>query len=302
MNEQERSELEWLKQRQARLAQELASLSTQLNVLEQRLSRPQPEAAEQGVGLVRPEVPKRESPPEAPRSAKAPVSIPSMRTPPIMPPASVVARNSVPPTVTAPRVAAAPEKMETVEQSQSAVPEPPPPRLHVEAESKDFSKGICQSCGCHLEFPASAVGDSILCPHCGQSTLLATIPAPIPMTPPLPKSASVAAAPMGASRPAVSPPLVAKAEPAAKGSLEMRVGTYWLPRIGIVIVLTALVFFGNLAYQDFISKLGPGGKVSLLYLASAVLLVAGGWWQRKAAKQSLKNYAQVLFAGGLAAV
>ena len=82
----------------------------------------------------------------------------------------------------------------------------------------------------------------------------------------------------------------------------MRLGTYWLVRIGIVMVLTALVFFGNLAYHDFISKLGPGGKVALLYVASAALLVAGGWWQRKAAKESLKNYAQVLFAGGLAAV
>jgi uncharacterized membrane protein len=82
----------------------------------------------------------------------------------------------------------------------------------------------------------------------------------------------------------------------------MRLGTYWLVRIGIVMVLTALVFFGNLAYHNFISKLGPGGKVALLYIASAGLLVAGGWWQRKAAKESLRNYAQVLFAGGLAAV
>ena len=97
-------------------------------------------------------------------------------------------------------------------------------------------------------------------------------------------------------------PRLAKAEPPAKGSFEMRLGTYWLVRIGIVMVLTALVFFGNLAYHNFISKLGPGGKVSLLYLASGALLVAGGWWQRKAAKESLKNYAQVLFAGGLAAV
>ena len=77
---------------------------------------------------------------------------------------------------------------------------------------------------------------------------------------------------------------------------------HWVPRIGIVVILTGLVFFGNLAYQNFISRLGPGGKISLLYLASAVLLGAGAWWQRKAAKESLKNYAQVLFAGGLAAV
>lgn len=84
----------------------------------------------------------------------------------------------------------------------------------------------------------------------------------------------------------------------AKGSLEMRLGTYWLVRIGAVMILTGLVFFGNLAYQ----QLGAAGKVSLLYLASGLMLAAGAWWQRKSAKESLKNYAQVLFAGGLAAV
>jgi uncharacterized membrane protein len=82
----------------------------------------------------------------------------------------------------------------------------------------------------------------------------------------------------------------------------MRLGTYWLVRIGVVMVLTGLVFFGNLAYQNYISRLGPGGKVFLLYLASALLLVAGWWWQRRVAKETLKNYAQVLFAGGLAAL
>jgi uncharacterized membrane protein len=83
-------------------------------------------------------------------------------------------------------------------------------------------------------------------------------------------------------------------------SLEMEVGTYWLVRIGVVMVLTGLVFFGNLAYQNYISRLGPGGKVCLLYLVSAVMLGGGWWWQRKAVKESLRNYAQVLFAGGLA--
>ena len=218
MNEQERSELERLKQRQARLAQELATLSAQLSLLEQRLSRPQPE-------------------PEAPRPATEPVTVPLVRIPPVIPPVSVVARNSVPPTATSPKLK------------------------------------------------------------------LTAIPAPIPVPPPVPKAAPLAAAPVAGSRAAVPPPpQLAKAEPAGKGSFEMRLGTYWLVRIGIVMVLTALVFFGNLAYQNFISKLGAGGKVSLLYLASAALLVAGGWWQRKAAKESLKNYAQVLFAGGLAAV
>jgi hypothetical protein len=73
-------------------------------------------------------------------------------------------------------------------------------------------------------------------------------------------------------------------------------------RIGIVVVLTSLVFFGNLAYHNYLSQLGPGGKVALLYLTGAALLGGGIWWQRKAAKESLRNYGQVLFAGGLAAV
>jgi hypothetical protein len=82
----------------------------------------------------------------------------------------------------------------------------------------------------------------------------------------------------------------------------MRLGTFWLVRVGIVVLLTSLVFFGNLAYHTYISKLGPPGKIGLLYFASGLLLGFGAWWQRKAAKEALQNYAQVLFAGGLAAV
>src|SRR5438132_1649423 len=97
-------------------------------------------------------------------------------------------------------------------------------------------------------------------------------------------------------------PLDSAAHASRERSFEMRLGTHWVPRIGIVMVLTGLVFFGNYAHQHFIVRLGPAGKVLLLYLASGSLLVAGAWWQRKAAKESLRNYAQVLFAGGLAAV
>ena len=82
----------------------------------------------------------------------------------------------------------------------------------------------------------------------------------------------------------------------------MRLGTFWLVRIGIVMLLTGLAFFANYAYHHIIGRLGPAGKISLLYLASGLLLGAGAWWQRRTVKESLKNYAQVLFAGGLAAV
>lgn len=127
-------------------------------------------------------------------------------------------------------------------------------------------------------------------------------PTPIVLAPVPP-----AAAPPIAEEPPLPPRLpvpvfaqtaMASAAAPKEASFEMRLGTYWFVRIGAVLVLTGLVFFGNLAYQ----KLGPGGKVSLLYLASGLLLGAGAWWQRKAAKESLQNYAQVLFAGGLAAV
>src|SRR5689334_12237913 len=88
--------------------------------------------------------------------------------------------------------------------------------------------------------------------------------------------------------------------PVKESSFEMKLGKVWLVRIGIVMLLTALVFFGNYAYQNFITKLGAGGKLFLMCLGSGLLLGLGARLQRK--QESLKNYAQVLFAGGLAAV
>jgi hypothetical protein len=91
----------------------------------------------------------------------------------------------------------------------------------------------------------------------------------------------------------------ASPQAAAKGSFELRLGTFWLVRVGVVLVLTAFVLAGGLAYQKF----GAGGRVGMLYLGSGLLLATGAWLQRKAVKEvSLRNYAQVLFAGGLAAV
>lgn len=122
-----------------------------------------------------------------------------------------------------------------------------------------------------------------------------TEPAPEPVL------AQTVAAALPPPEPAPAPLRSSSTSPAPKkGSLEMRVGTYWLVRIGIVMLLTSLVFFGNYAYQNFIPKLGAGGKVGLLYLASGALLGIGTWLQRK--QETLKNYAQVLQAGGLAAV
>ena len=148
-----------------------------------------------------------------------------------------------------------------------------------------------------------------------------TIVPPPPLTPEPPKVAPPIISPLPAETIAVSvtkPPAKAAmgtAQSAAttesesatqtvpeKSSFEMRLGTFWLVRIGIVMLLTGLAFFGNYAYHHIIGRLGAGGKIALLYLASGLLLGAGAWWQRRNVKESLKNYAQVLFAGGLAAV
>ena len=127
-----------------------------------------------------------------------------------------------------------------------------------------------------------------------------TAPTPeIHLPPPLPVSSPASTLP---PEPPRIPQPAAGPSSRPNGSFEMRVGTFWLVRIGIVMLLTGLVFFGNYAYQNFIVHLNAGGKVALLYVASAILLGTGWRLQRKAAGQSIQNYAQVLFAGGLAAL
>ncbi len=115
-------------------------------------------------------------------------------------------------------------------------------------------------------------------------------PAPIPVAPPpKPKPQEIPAAPV-----APPPPIpVAPAE-----SIELRLGTYWLARIGIVILLTGLVFLGNYAYHRVIPMLGPWGKLTLLALAAGALAGTGAWLERS--RESMRGYARVLIAGGAA--
>ncbi len=82
-------------------------------------------------------------------------------------------------------------------------------------------------------------------------------------------------------------------------SIEMKLGTYWFVRIGVMLVLTGL---GILAYykRGFFIDLSPGAKVSLFYFLSAAMGGVGFWLQRT--KEQLKNYGQVLLAGGFAGV
>jgi uncharacterized membrane protein len=286
MNEQEQAELAQLKARQARLEQELASLSNQLKLFEDRLKQSALDVA------VPTQKASRSAPPiPAPQSGISPEPVPPAK--PNVSPAPPVIRMTE---------AARERETRRVPDGTAGQPAPissPPAtpvapastlKLREEPAEQKILKGACQVCQGEIEFPTNALGSTMLCPRCGQPTVLASGMPPIP-----PRIlAETTSQPV---RPSGGP-----AKSAEVRSFEMRLGTYWLVRIGIVMVLTGLVFFGNLAYQNYISQLGPGGKVCLLYLASAALLGAGWWWQRQAAKESLKNYAQVLFAGGLAAL
>ncbi|MGB8168018.1 MAG: DUF2339 domain-containing protein [Chthoniobacteraceae bacterium] len=88
--------------------------------------------------------------------------------------------------------------------------------------------------------------------------------------------------------------------PAEAPSLELRVGTYWMARIGIVILLTGFVFLGNYAYQLIVPMLGHWGKLSLLALAGVALGGVGVWLERS--RESMRNFGRVLLAGGAATI
>lgn len=230
MNEQERSELAALKDRQAWLEREMGQLSNQLRVFEERLAR-------------RPQ--DNQSLAQRAESAYAPPA-----SSPAAPIAPGLSQTTIPPTSPRPAMV------------------PPVIRAPVPAESKAQPIRVESK----VDLVRQVVAEAKIEP-----------PKPSPL-PGIPKPTSGL-----------------ETQPTEVRSFEMRLGTYWLVRIGVVMVLTGLVFFGNLAYQNYISRLGAGGKVTLLYLASGVLLGAGWWWQRQAAKESLRNYAQVLFSGGWAA-
>lgn len=82
-------------------------------------------------------------------------------------------------------------------------------------------------------------------------------------------------------------------------SIEMKLGTYWFVRIGVMLILTGL---GILAYykKQFFIDLSPAVKLSIFYLMSAAMAGVGFRLQRT--KAALINYGQVLVAGGFAGV
>lgn len=81
-------------------------------------------------------------------------------------------------------------------------------------------------------------------------------------------------------------------------ALEQNFGSVWLVRLGVLLLLTGLVFLSTYAYNHFIVEWGAPLRVTALYVVS-LLMLGGGTWLEKS-KEALKNYGNVLAAGGLA--
>lgn len=98
-------------------------------------------------------------------------------------------------------------------------------------------------------------------------------------------------------KPPSVPPRLPAAETAAttpaapKESFEVRFGTYWLPRIGMALLLTGMVFFA--AY--WFPRLTVAHKVALCYAGGCALYGLGLWLEQK-----MPQFARVLMAGALA--
>ena len=90
-------------------------------------------------------------------------------------------------------------------------------------------------------------------------------------------------------------------EPAgANNSFELEVGKVWFVRIGVVLVLTGLVFLAKMGYKNISDHIRPYLNASLLYLISFGMMGAGLFLRERFAV--LKNYSEVLTGGGMAAV
>ena len=149
--------------------------------------------------------------------------------------------------------------------------------------------------------PAASIGSI---PVAASAPTLESTPQPKPVfrasePPPLPLEALQPPV-LSPAAPSVPVPSEAPKHVATADSLELQLGTVWLVRISVVVLLTGLVFLGNFAYHNFIGKLGPAGRLILLYLAGGGLCVAGAWLEAR--RESLRTYSRVLMGGGVAVV
>ncbi len=81
-------------------------------------------------------------------------------------------------------------------------------------------------------------------------------------------------------------------------AMEQDFGKVWFVRLGIISLLTGLVFLSNFAYKNFIIEWGAGARLGGMYFLAMFLLGLGTYFEK--AKAALSNYGKVLAAGGIA--
>ena len=168
-----------------------------------------------------------------------------------------------------------------------AVPEPTCAKSKAPAAAIPPEPGvIAQSPAPHFDI-VSATPISQPAPHSGAAEKYALEEAPAQTTTPAPPAPAERDRRRESSRADSTP-------------LEFELGRVWLVRIGIVVLLTGLVFLGNLAYQHIVPRLGPGMKLGLIVASGGGLAGIGAWLEKR--RESLRNYARVLIAGGIAAM
>lgn len=88
--------------------------------------------------------------------------------------------------------------------------------------------------------------------------------------------------------------MIAAVGPKEKMSWEMVLGTYWLPRIGIVVLAFGVVWLATLAIQRWGQAWMPHFRVAIGYAICAALLLIGKRLEKRA-----PSYARVLLSGGI---
>tara|TARA_B110000879_G_scaffold161096_1_gene207990 strand:- start:17733 stop:20576 length:2844 start_codon:yes stop_codon:yes gene_type:complete len=81
-------------------------------------------------------------------------------------------------------------------------------------------------------------------------------------------------------------------------TMEQDFGKVWFVRLGIISLLTGLIFLSNFTYQNYITEWGAGPRLGGMYSLAALLLGLGTYFEK--AKAALSNYGKVLAAGGIA--
>lgn len=83
------------------------------------------------------------------------------------------------------------------------------------------------------------------------------------------------------------------------GEWEINFGRVWLVRIGVLLLLTGLIFLSTYAYKNWLFNTGPAVRVAFFMVISLALTGLGMWLDSW--KERFRQYGRVVASGGLAA-